>query len=174
SEDGKIYELETGASWNSSPITYSVTTGDMFPTGNQWDISLIRRLKLVTERLSESGATVKIYYQANTDADSGIAATFLDITAARADSATAGLAFMDITAALADSDTAGLAFFSQPGELLDMSVDKGLNRLIRITKDMNETAWCHAFKFEFTSSSSNKGFKPIMWGVQSSKIRTDI
>ena len=124
--------------------------------------------------MSEDGAEVKIYYLSNTDSDSGIAVTWKDVTAVITDSVTAGIAFTDVTAALADSGTAGVAFASAPAQLLDMSIDQGLNRLIRVTKDMNEIAWCHAFKFEFTSSTSNKGFKPIMWGVQSAKVRTDI
>jgi len=172
-DDGRLYELEVGASWNGSPITYSITTADFFPTGSRWDESLLRRLKLVTKRLAEDGASVKIYYMANTNSDSGVAITFVDVTAVRADSATEGLSFYDMIASLTDSGTAGLSFYSPPAELLDMSIDQGLNRLIRVTKDMNETAWCHAFKFEFTSSSSSKGFEPIMWGVQTSRIRTD-
>ncbi len=173
SDDGRLYELETGASWNGASITYSITTGDFFPTGSQWDESLLRRLKLVTKRLTESGAEVKIYYQANTDSDSGVAVSWIDITALLADSGDAGITFTDVVASLTDSGDAGVSFASSPAELLDMSVDQGLNRLIRVTKDMNQIAWCHSFKFEFTSSSSNKGFTPIMWGTQSLKIRLD-
>jgi len=172
-DDGRLYELESGASWNGSPITYSLTTGDFFPTGSPWDESLLRRLKLVTERLTEDGASVSIYYLSNTDSDSGIALMWTDVTTSIADSGDAGLAFADVTASLTDSGDAGLAYMSAPAELLDMSVDQGLNRLIRVTKDMNEIAWAHSFKFEFTSSSSNKGFKPIMWGYQATKIRLD-
>lgn len=171
--DGRLYELETGASWDGAPITYEVTTGDFAPTGDPWDVSLIRRLKLVTKKLTETGASVKLYYQSDTNASSGVSVTWVDVTALLADSGTAGLAFTDATALITDSGTAGVSFVSAPAELLDMSIGQGSNRLVRMTKDMNEIAWMHSFTFEFTSSQSAKGFIPVMWGIQYSKIRLD-
>lgn len=172
-DDGRLYELETGTSWNGAAITYTITTGDFFPSGNQWDITMIRRLKLVTKRLEESGASVSIFYQKNTDSDAGVALTWQDVTALRSNSSTAGLAWTDAGATITNSGTAGLSFFSAPAELMDMSIDQGLNRVIRQTKAMNEVAWSHAFKFQFSSTESAK-FTPIMWGYQWLLVRRDL
>lgn len=172
-DDGRLYELETGPSWNGLPITYSVTTGDFFPTKSQWDETLIRRLKLVTKRLEETGASVDIYYQGNTNSDSGLSITWIDVVATMAHSGNAGVSFVDVVAAIADSGTDGVAFASAPADTLDMSVASGLNRVVKITKDMNKTGWSHAFRFSFTSSESNKGFQPLMWGIQSQRVRLE-
>ena len=169
--DGRLYELETGASWNGSSITYIVHTGDFFPTNNPWDISILRRIKLVAERLTESGASISIDYYSDTSPDAGVSIIWQDVTAAYADSATAGLTWTDVTAALADSGTAGLTFYSVAAELFDMS--SGADRLVRLTRSMNNTAWAHSIKFEFSSTESAKGFVPIFWGVQTSLVRLD-
>jgi hypothetical protein len=176
-DDGRLYRLEVGTSWNGGNMTFSMTTGDFFPSGNPWDITLLRRLKLVTKRSTESGATVKIFYLANTDSDSGIALTWNDVTASIANSNTAGVTFQDVTTAYSYGNgvtpVAGLAWSSASATLLDMSVDQGLNRLIRTTKALNQTNWAHAFKFEFTSASAGNLFKPIMWGYEWLPVRKE-
>jgi len=171
--DGRIYELETGPSWNGSPIKCTVFTGDFFPTGSQWDETLIRRLKLVTKRLTEDGATIGIFYYKDTAGDSGLAFSFADVTADISNTSVAGIAFTDVTAAISNTGNAGLSFASAPVSALDMSLVNEYERVVRVTKDMNEIGWAHAFKFEFTSSESNKGFQPLMWGTQSLKVRTE-
>jgi len=171
--DGRIYELETGASWNGSDITYSVKVGDVFPTGNQWDKTLLRRLKLVTKLLSESGASLDLYYSGDTSSGGGLTADFTDVTANISYNGNAGGAFVDVTSSVSNTSTEGVSFVSAPADTLDMSVGEGLNRTVRITKDMNQISWCHSFRFAFTSSSSNKGFQPLMWGMQSQNIRID-
>jgi len=169
--DGRIYELETGTSWNSSEITGVVTVGDFFPTGSEWDESIIRRLKLVTKKL-DSSASVSIFYRKDTDTDSGLSITWSDITAAKSDTSVAGVAFVDVVPSLSDTSVSGVSFSSAPVSSLDMSELTGSNRLVKITRDMNEIAWSHSFKFEFTSSDAT--FKPVLWGIQSSKIRTEM
>ena len=170
SNDGRIYELETGNSWNGSDITGTVTVGDFFPTGSQWDESLIRRLKLVTKKLDSSGATVSIYYRSDTNTDSGLSLTWSDVTLAKAETA-AGLSFVDVIPSLSDTSVAGLKYNSAPASSLDMTTLTGSNRVVKVTNDLNEIAWSHSFKFEFISS--DEVFKPLMWGIQSSKIRTE-
>jgi len=170
SDDGRLYELETGNSWNGANIVGVVTVGDFFPTKNQWDETLIRRFKLVTKKI-DGTAAVSIFYRKDTDTDSGLSIAWSDVTADKAVTA-AGLAFTDVIPSLSDDGVAGVSFSSAPASSLDMTTAVGSNRLVKVTKDMNEIAWSHSFQFKFESATDK--FEPIMWGIQSSKIRTEM
>ena len=170
---GTTYRLEDGASWSGAPITNTIQTGDFFPSKNEWDITRVRRLKFSAKRVVEVGATVNFYYLANTDDDGGLSVTYRDMTGVMANSASAGLVFTDVTAAMANSGAAGVVWASQPATTLDLGITSGLNRLMRTTLALNQTAWCHSFKFEFSSSETTKGMQPIMWGIQFEVVRKD-
>lgn len=173
SSTGKIYQLENGTSWAGSPITYTVQPGDLFPSDNQWDITRIRRFKLITKRLSETGAEVELIYSQDTDEDVGTAVTFTDISASATLSGNAGVSFHDTLATETDSGTAGVDWEEAPTAKLSMTLSSGLNRLVRTTENFNEVGWCHNFKFTFSSDESPKGFLPIAWGVQWEFVRKD-
>ena len=159
---GKLFQLESGTSWNGSPITYTITTGDFFPSGNQWDVTLLRRLKLVTERLTETGATVDIYYYKNTNRNEGLSIEWEDDD----------IEWTNVTATMTNSGEAGVEWSSPPTITLAMDSDTGNARLVRTTKALNEIAWAHAFSFQFTSDTTAK-FTPIMWGYEWLYIRRD-
>jgi len=170
---GTLYQLENEASWSGANIINTVQTGDFFPSKNEWDITRIRRLKFVSKRVTESGATVDFYYTSNTDDSGGLSVTYRDVSATLSNSGNTGVSFVDVTSTLADSGNAGVIYTSQAASTLDLSVTSGLNRIIRSTLSMNQTAWCHSFKFEFTSSQTEKGMVPIMWGVNYEIVRKD-
>lgn len=162
SNSGYLYQLESGTSWDGTAITYIITTGDFFPTGNQWDVTLIRRLKLVTSALTESGATVRIYYYKDTNTDSGTTLEWDDDD----------VVWKDVTATMTDSGGAGVAWYEITRYSLDMSIPLGSSRLIKTTKALNKTGWSHAFKFEFSSDSTSK-YTPVMWGYEWRLVRRD-
>jgi len=170
---GTLYQLENGASWTGASIVNTIQTGDFFPSKNEWDITRVRRLKFVSKRVTESGATVDFYYTSDTDDSGGLSVTYRDVSTILSNSGNAGVSFVDVTSALADSGNAGVIYTSQAANTLDLSVTSGLNRIIRSTLSMNQTAWCHSFKFEFTSSQTEKGMVPIMWGIQFEVVRKD-
>lgn len=159
---GHLYQLESGTSWDGSPITYTVTPGDFFPTKNQWDITLLRRLKLVTERLTETGASVNIYYYKNTNRNTGLSVAWEDDD----------IDWLDVTTAMTNSGEVGVAWYSPPAILLNMDADVGNARLVKTTKAMNETAWAHTLSFVFTSDESSK-YTPVMWGYEWLPVRRD-
>ena len=170
---GKLYQLENGASWSGANITNTIQTGDFFPSQNEWDITRIRRLKFSAKRVTESGAVVNFYYYADTDDDGGLAVTFRDVSASMGNSGSAGASFVDVETSLGNSGEAGVIWASQPAQTLDLSITSGLNRLMRKTSALNQTAWAHSFKFEFISSSTKKGMQPMMWGYQWEFVRKD-
>uniref|UniRef100_A0A6M3IFF3 Putative lectin/glucanase superfamily protein n=1 Tax=viral metagenome TaxID=1070528 RepID=A0A6M3IFF3_9ZZZZ len=65
--DGYMLRLEYDTEWNDKPIVHMVETGDFYPTKNIWDITRLRRLKVVSETISED-ADVAITYYTNTNA----------------------------------------------------------------------------------------------------------
>ena len=74
--DGFIIQLEEGTYWEDgvpTGIAQSVTTGDFVPTNNMWDVTTIRKHKLLAKRLTQVSSTVntttiKHYLDTETDA----------------------------------------------------------------------------------------------------------
>jgi hypothetical protein len=173
SNDGRLYRLEVGTDYNGSNIVMSFKTADIFPSGNPWDITLLRRLKLVVGRLTGDDTTVNVYYHPDTENASGVSTTFQDVTASNSNSGTIGVSFEDVDAADANSGTEGVTWGSAPVAVLDLSVNKGLQRLIRTTVPLNYTKWSHGFTFEFISDEAGNQYKPIMWGYEWYYVRKD-
>jgi hypothetical protein len=170
---GYMMQLESGASWSGTAITNEVQTGDFFPSKNEWDITRIRRMKFSAKRVVETGATVEFYYYGNTDDDGGLSVRFQDVASTLSNAGLAGITFVDVTTSLANSGNEGVSWSSQPAQILDLAITSGINRLMRKTSALNQTGWCHSFKFLFTSSSTLKGMQPVMWGVQWEYVRKD-
>ena len=173
STNGKMYQLETGTSWDGENIVNTFQTGDFFPSNNQWDITRIRRFKFIAKRLSESDAEIELIYTKDTNEELGTSVTFWDVLITNTVSATAGVAWTDITDTDALSGNAGVSWESAPTAKLELTIGEGLDRLVRTTENFNETGWCHNFKFQFTSNETPKGIQPIGWGVQWELVRKD-
>jgi hypothetical protein len=171
---GKLFQLNNGASWAGTEITNEVRTGDFFPSGNEWDITRIRRLKFSAVRVVETGAQIGYSYYQDTDDDGGYGVRWQDVDTLLASSSTAGVEFTDVTSSLATSATAGVSWDSAAErQVMDVALTSGLNRLMRHTQGTNHIGWCHSFKFTFSSSTTLKGMQPIMWGVQWEFVRKD-
>lgn len=63
---GKIAQLEHGTSWGGTAIGYEVKTADIFPSGSEWDITTVRRLKFICQK-NEFDTTITYYYYLDTD-----------------------------------------------------------------------------------------------------------
>uniref|UniRef100_A0A6M3J4C2 Putative structural protein n=1 Tax=viral metagenome TaxID=1070528 RepID=A0A6M3J4C2_9ZZZZ len=127
-DNGFMVRLENGTSWDGTGIIQSVKTGDFFPTKSLWDVTNIRRLKLVYAGLSNSNSVSVTHYK-DTEA-SGTATLTQDMVAATA-------------------------------------------RIYRATEDVNFTGWSHSLLFTATTDDESKGFQPLGWAVQYSKVRKD-
>jgi hypothetical protein len=153
-ETGVMIRHENGTTWNGTGITQTVKTGDFFPSDNIWDETTLRKLKLLTKKITQvsSTNTLNITYYQNTAEDSGIGVIFQDADAASG--IDVNFANDDISWAAAGSST------------LDMSQDIGLQRLLKLNSDLNRTGWAHAFEFSLTTDDVTKGFSPVAWGVR--------
>ncbi len=170
---GQMYKLENGPNWDGDTITNIVRTGDFFPSENEWDITRIRRIKFSAVRLLETDASVDFYYYRDTSNASSEGIRFIDVTSGLANSGTAGVSFIDGAPSLMDSATEGVYWTDPATASLDLTLSSGLYRLMRTTKQLNKTGWCHSFEFVFSSLTTVKGMQPVMWGYQWDRVRKD-
>lgn len=168
---GKMVEIEEGTSWGATyadatagtVITQTLRTGDFFPSNNIWDETRIRKFKLICQKIPSSASvtshnlSINYYGDAANDAanvifqdsnaNNGIYVDFYD---------------MDVDKD-GDNET---QWQSAAAAVLDLSLNVGLDRVVRLIKDMNETGWAHSFEFEVATSDVSKGWQPIVWGIQ--------
>jgi hypothetical protein len=171
STTGFMYQLEEGTAWatgegTSYPMVNVIQTGDFFPSGNKWDTTTLRRIKLAAKRVTEVNTRVTVSYYPDTEFPSGAATTFRDVSARKSNTSTKGVRWRDVTAGLSNSGAAGVSW---PGDNvldIDLSLDLGLKRIARDTASMNRTAWCHSIRFEFSSLETGKGLQPMYWGYE--------
>lgn len=174
-DDGYMVEIEEGQSWNctyasptgGSPIEQRVRSGDFFPSNNIWDEVLIRKFKLICEKIS-SDVTVNLstnYYQnAANDASNVV---FQDSGGGTGSN-------VDFTDMDVDSDgTAEVIWASAAEAVLSLNADVGTDRLVRLIQDLNQRGWAHSFEFVVSTSDVKKGWKPIAWGIRYRVDRKD-
>jgi hypothetical protein len=168
---GLLMHLESGTTWDDSAattigITQRVKTGDFFPSGNIWDETVIRKFKIFIKKLTDSGVTnnLEVIYYTNTEQNPGSGVIFQD-------SDTGSGIFVDWEDAPAASD--GVFWESALTATIDLNLDVGLQRLIRIIQDLNRKGWSHAFEFTITTTDITKGFQPVAWGIQYRVERKD-
>ena len=144
--DGTIAHLEEGTSWNSTGIAQRVKPGDFFLSKNIWDLTLIRKLKVLTNKvISDASVYLDINYYNNTDIDPGQSVIFTDGDVVFTDGDVIWSSAITATQLLVNSDT---------------------YRVIRKIIDMNALGFCHSFSFEVTTSDVIGGFRPLFWGIR--------
>jgi len=168
-DTGYMVHLEKGTSWGAeysdgsagSGITQKVRVGDFFPSNNIWDETLIRKFKVLCKRITASNSTTDNILNVNYYSDSAESASAVTF---QSSSSTSGI-YVDFTNLDSDSDgTDDVSFANSSGATLSLGL--GLNRIVRLISDMNEKGWAHSFEFETTTDDVNKGWQPIVWGLE--------
>jgi hypothetical protein len=156
-DTGYMMYLENGTSWDGSGITQRVRTGDFFPNNdNMWDETLIRKVKLLTEKLESTTTTdtLDIY-------------TWPDTTSADySDVAFAPPGIDDTDGDVEWMDTEDTEWMPKAIATTPITQDIGSRRLLNIVLDSNIKGWAHAFEFVITTSTQVNGFSPVQWGIQ--------
>ena len=165
-DTGYMIILEDGNYWDdgtTAGIAQKVKTGDFFPSNNPWDETLIRKFKIFIKRLTGSSTdnNLEISYYTNTELSAGSGAIWED-----------GNTPTGIHVSWADI-TAGVSWSSGVSATVDLSLDVGIQRLIRVIQDLNKKGWAHAFEFAITTTDVAKGFQPVLWGTQYRISRKD-
>lgn len=177
SNDGRVYWLENGTSWDGDGITQVVKTGDFWPSNNIWDLTLLRKFKIIAKKIAASTMDpLNIYYYADTEESPGQSYDFEDADASvgiaysHADTYTQSPG-LDSDAAV--TTTEAYVFSGAVTTTIDLTLDVGLQRVIRKTLDLNYLAFAHAFKFEVTTDDVQAGFQPVVWGIRFRTERKD-
>ena len=157
-DTGFMVELESGTYFDdgtAAGITQTVKTGDFFPTKNMWDETTIRKFKIYIKKLIGSSVTnlLSVLYYTNTEINPGSGVLFED-----GDTSWGG--------GVTWTDTDGVEWASAVSATVDLNLDVGLQRLIRVIQDLGKKGWAHAFEFSVTTSDVQKGFQPVYWGIQ--------
>jgi hypothetical protein len=153
-DTGYMMRLENGTSWDGGNITQVVETGDFYPTGNIWDRTQVRRIKVTAKRLQED-KLLYISHFPDTEEFDGVDGGFAD---------TDDAGFMDTDdAGWADSLVAQIA----------LSLDGTTSRVTKKTEPLNLAGWAHRFYFELSTDETTKGLQPLGWGISFMVQRQD-
>jgi len=171
-DTGYMMHLEKGQSWDGAAIEQSVWTGDFAPTGNMWDETTLRKLRLLTRKIPDTSATntLSVYYYKNTNQNPGAGVAWASDTQATSG---VGVYFADVIADIGEGSNAGVLWADAVLSSLNLNTDVGSQRLIRVVDDLNKTGWAHSLQFRISTNDVDKGFRPIAWGVQYRVERKD-
>ena len=160
-DTGYMMHLENGTDWDGTGITQVVKTGDFWPSNNIWDLTVLRKFKIVAKKISSASSyNLYINYFPNTEINPGQSANWVD-----SDVSFGGN--VDFT------DTTDVEWEDSISTTFELTLDVGLQRVVRKTVDLNNLAFSHAFSFEVTTDDVQAGFQPIVWGVQFRTERKD-
>lgn len=167
---GKVIEFEEGTSWgcqyddldSGAGIEQKVRTGDFFPSNNIWDAVLLRKFKIICEKVS-SALTINLNIHHYVDAADSAANVIWR------DASQGGITGLEVDFYDMDSDDDGsyeVIWASAVQSSLEMDPDVGTDRLVRLIQDLNELGWAHSFEFSVTTTDVSKGWKPVAWGLR--------
>ena len=154
-DTGYVMRLENGTDWDGTDIEQILITGDFWPTGNVWDKTRIRYLKVIAIRIDEE-VPLNTDILLDGDADEGVDFVWRDTD----------------DFAWTDTDDFVYVEFSAPD--LQLLLNTGNTRIVRSTAGLNQLGWSYGFKFELTSDDSNRGFQPIGFAIQYQYVRDDL
>ena len=172
SNDGNLYQLDHGTTYDGTEITQRIKTGDMWLTENIWDMIELRRMKLVAQRINEV-TPVEIFAYVDTEGDPGMNVIYKNVIPSITASGMPGFEFADVTADITASGQPGVEWAVPLSSVIDLDITKGTSRLVRDTGPINQEVWCVSFEFRVATSNTPRGFRPIFWGLQWRFVRTD-
>jgi hypothetical protein len=155
-DTGYMMRLENGSTWDGTDIEQILTTGDFWPTGNIWDKTRIRYLKLVAVRINEADP---VNTDILVDADTSDGVDFV---------------WQDTDDFLWTDNTSEYLWVEFSAPELQLYLNAGNARVVRTTAKLNQLGWSYGFKFDIKTDDSEKGFQPIGFGVQYQFVRDDL
>lgn len=78
-DTGYMMRLENGSDWDGTDIDQVLESGDFFPTGDPWDITLVRSVKVFATKISEASRDLSITHYADTDNSASTSLASLDL-----------------------------------------------------------------------------------------------
>ncbi|MDD4339204.1 MAG: hypothetical protein PHV00_05940 [Syntrophales bacterium] len=139
-DNGHVMRLEYGPEWDGEPSAQIIETGDFLPTGNVWDITRLRSIKVwgtaPTGAIEHEDGSVMV----TEDGETVITDVDKNSFTHYADGATTGTTLSDI--------------------------EVGATRWnYRGTQETNLVAWSHRLRFETTVATEARGMRLLGWGA---------
>lgn len=149
-DTGYMMRLENGTTWNDgttdSAIEQVVETGDFYPTGNSWNLTRLRGVKIIAKRIDEAHQII-IGHQSDTDDVLGMSGVWVNWSGGK---------WMDWSGGKWVNASLGNA---------QINLTDSLNRVVRKTLKDSLFGWTHRLKFTAQTSDTEKGFQPIGWAI---------
>lgn len=145
-DSGSMMRLENGTSWDGTPIEQIVETGDFWPTGNIWDLTQIRKIKMMAKRIPEA-YSVNVSHFSDTDDSMGLSGIWQNWDGGQWNDWEGG-------------EWVNASLFS-----IELSLSDSINRIARDTVQDNLYGWAHRFEFSISTDDVTKGLQPLGWGV---------
>jgi hypothetical protein len=142
---GFLVRLENGTTWDGIEIEQEVETGDFWPSGNLWDLTRIKKIKFISDRLNEKNQ-VNIMHSSDTEDNTDLPGVWMDES---------GLF----------TDWSGGEWMGRVITSFDLFSTTSISRLIRNTENDNLLGWTHRFRFSAKTDSTTKGMQPLAWGI---------
>jgi hypothetical protein len=153
-DNGFVYRMENGNSWDGVPIRQSIVTGDFWPSSSTWDVTRIRRFKLGGSAISEDHFVAVTHIT-----DTKSAALDVEFTD------WPGGAWVDWTGGAwvrGESPVLNLRLYSEDGA-----------SLVWDTSECNFLGSAHRMEFDVSTSETPKGFRPTWWAYEYQIVRKD-
>jgi hypothetical protein len=158
STTGQIMKLDKSNSWAGGDITQRLKTGDFWPTKNIWDITTLRKFTTYVARVVEDGVSLNVDMFIDTNEDSGAGVIWQDGHAANGGSV--------IWTDGSSTNGGDVVWSGAIAATLSLNTAQGNQRILKAVKDLNRVGWCHAFEWTVATNDTNKGFRPITWGLR--------
>jgi len=167
-DTGYLERLEYGATWDGTSISYVVKTADVIPTGNVWDESLVRQLKIISQMPDlDEGETVTIstkhYVNGNRELYDSLDSFTIDPSN-----------YISPYYLITDDD---YYVMTDNDEYIILELLEAV-RWVRNTQDVNLRGISHQFEFTLTSNDysfvENFGKRLIGWGMEGRVVRQDL
>lgn len=150
-DSGYMMRLENGTSWDGTAIEQIVETGDFWPTGNIWDLTRIRQIKVMAKRIPEAHQ-LTVTHSSNTDDSLGLSGIWQNWSGGEWE------------------DWEGGEWVSASLASIELSLSDSINRIARDTIQDNLFGWSHRLGFSVSTDETTKGLQPLGWGIVFQKV----
>jgi len=144
-ESGEVARLEYGTTWDGEAIVQKIRTADIWPSGNIWDMTLIRRVKIFYIRIDEDH-DVELIIASDSAAVGGAFEYYEDEYEYYED---------EYEYSTGSSDTISISPDTNTGKRID-----------RRTFNKNILGWCHCLELTTSTTDTEKGFQPLGYGFE--------
>jgi hypothetical protein len=154
-DTGFMMRFENGDNWADTtagePIEQVVETGDFWPTNNPWDLTRIRKVKVIAKSIPEDHELI-VQHFSDTEDSIGFEGVWKNWTGGEW------------------VDWHGGEWVGASTSFMSLYPSDSIDRIVRNTVRADFEGWAHRFEFSVSTDETTKGFQPLGWGIVSQKV----